>query len=316
MIVCRSLKEIPADLPFPVVTIGNFDGVHLGHKAIFRRIKEAAAANKGVSVVVTFLPHPLRVVASRKSLRLITTYREKETLIAASAIDYLIIIPFTSDFASMTAEDFVKNILVERLGVNLLVIGYDYSFGNNREGNVDLLKELGHKYSFAVEVLSPIGSKEMVYSSSSIRKMIADGDVKGSVPLLGRYFSLSGTVVHGHHRGKGLGFPTANIETEKELIPKEGVYAVKVKIGEIFCDGACNIGSNPTFNDDKLSIEVNIFDFTKDLYGREITLYFIERLREERSFPSPAELRKAISDDVARCRTLLQGIASDDMKLQ
>jgi riboflavin kinase/FMN adenylyltransferase len=256
MKIYRSLEDIRAHFPLAVATIGNFDGVHLGHREIFRKIKEEAAKLGGASVVITFVPHPLKVVPAGKNLRLINTCAEKETLIEASGIDYLVAIPFTPEFAALSAEEFIRVVLVEKIGIRRLVIGYDYRFGRGREGNVDLLQRLGEQFGFTVEVLDPIGNGHLTFSSTLIRTMIADGDVKGVVSLLGRHFSVAGRVVHGHNRGAGLGFPTANLETEKELIPKPGVYAVKVKIDAVTYDGACNIGDNPTFDDGVQSFEV------------------------------------------------------------
>ena len=305
MIIFRKLDEIEGKLPNAVVTIGNFDGVHLGHREIFRRVRKAAADQGGVSVVITFVPHPLKLLPSRKNLRLITTYAEKESLIEASGVDYLLVIPFTHEFASISATDFVREVLVGRVGMKKLIIGYDYAFGRNREGSVALLRQLGKDLEFEVEVLEPIGDGETIYSSTRIREMIGQGSVREVVSLLGRHFSISGRVVHGHHRGKGLGFPTANLETDNELIPKSGVYAVKVNVGGTIYDGACNIGSNPTFEDKGNSIEVFIFDFCGEIYGRDLRLFFIERIRDERRFPDAAALQKAIQSDVSQCREIL-----------
>jgi riboflavin kinase/FMN adenylyltransferase len=305
MLVYRSLDQIASPLTNPVVTIGNFDGVHLGHREIFRKLKKAAAAIDGVSVVVTFDPHPLKVISATKTVTLINTLEEKITLIDASGIDFLVIIPFDASFAAISAADFVERILVQTIGLRHLIIGYDYAFGKNREGDVLLLRRLGEQFSFTVEELQPIAAGETIYSSSLIRKMITDGAVAEVVRFLGRNFSLAGRVVHGHNRGKSLGFPTANIVTDKELLPADGVYAVKVKLADQLYDGACNIGKNPTFAVDSRSIEVFIFDFAAELYGQDIRVYFIERLRGEERFASPQLLAEAISRDVARCREIL-----------
>jgi riboflavin kinase/FMN adenylyltransferase len=309
MIIFRNLSDLEGKLADAVVTIGNFDGVHLGHREIFRRVKESARESGGVSVVITFVPHPLKLLPSRKHIRLITTYKEKEALIGASGIDYLVIIPFTEEFAGISAIDFVTKILIAQVGMRRLVIGYDYAFGRNREGNVTLMRRLGNELSFEVEVLEPIGAPGIVYSSSRIRAMIGEGHVKEVVSLLGRHFFLDGTIVHGHHRGKVLGFPTANLATDNELIPLSGVYAVKVDIGGRLHDGACNIGTNPTFGDDASAIEVFVFDFDGDLYGSALRVYFIERIRDERRFPDAAALKAAIQADVARCRDILRQTA-------
>jgi riboflavin kinase/FMN adenylyltransferase len=305
MEIIRNLSHLRA-LRNPVATIGNFDGVHLGHRQIFRQLKKAAADLGGVSVVITFAPHPLKVLPSRKKLCLISTYEEKELLLDASGIDYLVVIPFTKHFAALTAKEFVSDILVRKLGIKKLIIGYDYAFGRNREGNIGLLRQLGIEYGFAVEVLEPIWDGKTIFSSTNIRKMIRDGNVRGVVALLGRQFSIQGKVIHGHNRGRALGFPTANIQTDKELIPKCGVYAVKVKIDQNMYDGACNIGPNPTFDDEAISIEVFIFDFAGDLYGLKLHLFFIERIRDEMKFPDIATLQSAIERDVACCREALR----------
>ena len=306
MVIFNSVSEIREKLRHPAVTIGNFDGVHLGHREIFRRVRELAREQDGVSVVITFVPHPLQVIAPERGVKLITTAKEKESLIEASGIDYLLEIPFDMDFASISAADFVERVLVGAIGVERLVIGYDYAFGRGREGNVTLLRELGERFSYSVELLQPISNGATVYSSTAVRNMVMEGDVKGVVSVLGRHYGVTGTVVHGHRRGRGLGFPTANLETDKDLLPAAGVYAVKVRVGGALLDGACNIGTNPTFGNEKLSLEVFLFDFDGDLYGREVTVFFFERLRAEMRFADLRALKDAIAADVARCRVILK----------
>jgi len=305
MIVYRSIEQIKAPLHNPVVTIGNFDGVHLGHREIFRKLNRAAKEIGGVSVVITFDPHPLKVLPSNRSLALINTVDEKINLIEASGVDYLLIIKFDPDFAAISATEFIESILVGRIGLKRLIIGYDYAFGKGREGDIALLRKLGNKHFFAVEELPPISDGSINYSSSLVRKMIADGAVADVIHYLGRNFSIAGRVIHGTDRGKSLGFPTANIATDKELLPADGVYAVKVKIDGALYDAACNIGFNPTFALAKKSIEVFIFDLDEDLYDKEIRVYFFERLRAEKRFDSADELVFAIAADVARCREVL-----------
>jgi riboflavin kinase/FMN adenylyltransferase len=305
MEIIRDLADIKA-LKNPVVTIGNFDGVHMGHRQIFQKLKQAAADLHGESVVITFAPHPLKVLPSGKDLRLISTYEEKELLLEASGIDYLVVIPFTEQFAALTARKFVSEILVGSIGIKKLIVGYDYAFGRKREGNIRLLRQLGKEYGFAVETLEPIWDGKTIFSSTNIRKMIEEGNVRDVVAPLGRHFSIVGKVVHGHHRGKLLGFPTANLHTEKELIPKNGVYAVKVKIDQEMYNGACNIGPNPTFSGVAIAIEIFIFDFTGDLYEKEMRVYFIQRIRDEMKFPDATALQTAIEADVALCREILK----------
>ena len=308
MLVIRSIGEIPAALPATVATIGNFDGVHRGHREIFTRVRNAATESGGVSVVITFEPHPLTVIPSRKKINLITTAAEKERLIGDAGIDYLLVIPFTPEFSRLAAREFVSQVLVERLGVKRLIIGYDYAFGRNREGGIELLAELGREYGFALDVLPPIGEGEHIFSSSEIRRLVWDGAVDRVVPLLGRHFSLGGRVVRGHGRGKGLGFPTANVVTDHELFPADGVYAVKVRVRTGLYDGACNIGTKPTFGGEERTIEVYLFDFNGNLYDQTLRLFFVERLRGEEMYPDGAALGRAIDADVLRCRRILQGI--------
>lgn len=305
MFIFKSLSDIKEKLRHPVVTIGNFDGVHLGHREIFRRVREQAAERGGVSVVVTFNPHPLKVVFSDKVLRLITTCREKRALIESAGIDYLLEIPFDKAFAAIPAAEFVERVLVQAVGVEHLVIGYDYAFGRGREGNVGLLKEMGERYGFSVDVLEPISNDDTVYSSTAVRKMVVEGEVEQVVNVLGRHYAVTGKVVHGHRRGHALGFPTANLQPEKDLLPAPGVYAVKVCLGDRLLDGACNIGTNPTFGNDEVSVEVFLLDFNGDLYGSRLTLFFIERVREERRFDGVEALKAAITADVERCRAIL-----------
>lgn len=305
MQIYRSLDDLSVRTRPAAVTVGNFDGIHLGHREMFRRLISRADDFGGDSVVVTFRPHPLKVLKPEFPLKLINTYSEKETLIEASGVHTLLVIPFDREFAAITPEEFVEQVLVKKLAMKHLIVGYDYGFGRDRRGNASLLRTLGEEFGYTLELLEPIGKDGIVYSSTAVRRTIEAGDVSGVVSLLGRHFSLAGSVVHGHHRGKGLGFPTANICTEKELLPKDGVYAVKVRVGEQLLDGACNVGTNPTFGDVSCAIEVFILDHESELYGKEVRLYFIERIRDERKFSGKDELSSAIADDVARCREIL-----------
>jgi len=311
MIIIRKIDDIPENLPDPVATIGNFDGVHRGHCEIFRRVRQAARDRNGVSVAITFFPHPLKVLAPAKSFKLITTYSQKEALIESSGIDYLVSIPFSREFAGISAGEFVREILVDRIGMKKIIIGYDYAFGRKRQGDVHLLRKMGMQFGFEVEMLEQIGDGETPFSSSMIRSLIENGDVKGAVPLLGRFFSIGGPVVSGLQRGKVLGFATANVVPEEELLPKPGVYAVKVEYSGTIYGGACNIGFNPTFKNGELTVEAHILDFEEDIYGRELRIHFIERIRDERKFSDVGDLKKAIEKDVAACREILTGVTLD-----
>jgi riboflavin kinase / FMN adenylyltransferase len=306
MIIFKSISDIKEKLRHPAVTIGNFDGVHLGHREIFRRVRELAHAAGGVSVVVTFVPHPLQVLSPGTGVKLITSPREKESLIEASGIDYLLEIPFDAAFAGLSAREFVERILVGAIGMEQLVVGYDYAFGRGREGDLPLLRTLGEQFGYSVELLPPITNGSTVYSSTKVRHLVSEGDLKGVVAILGRHFCLTGTVVHGEHRGRGLGYPTANLDTDEGLLPAAGVYAVKVRVGATLYDGACNIGMNPTFGNLRLTLEVFLFDFAGDLYGREVSVFFIDRLRGEERFTDLEALKAAIAADVERCREILR----------
>lgn len=308
MRIFRDLNELVAPLPNAVVTIGNFDGVHLGHREIFRRVVRKARELGGTSVVLTFVPHPLKVLAPESAPPLINTYAEKERLIEASCIDVLICVPFTRDTAELTATRFVEEVLVNKIGVRHLVVGYDYAFGRGREGDVAFLQQKGEALGFTVEALGPIMSGGEVYSSTRIRQLLAAGEVAQVVGLLGRHFNLEGEVVHGAKRGAQLGFPTANLRTDKEILPRPGVYAVKVRRGELVLDGVASIGRNPTFGAGELTVEVHLLDFHERLYGETLRLYFVERLRDERRFPTPSALVRAIEADIARARQILTGV--------
>ncbi|HKK00682.1 MAG TPA: bifunctional riboflavin kinase/FAD synthetase [Desulfuromonadales bacterium] len=305
MRIIRNFSELTAPLPGAVATIGNFDGVHLGHREIFRSVVRKAHAIDGTSVVLTFAPHPLKVLAPERAPRLINTYAEKERLIKASCIDVLISIPFTREVASIPATRFVEEILVGRIGIKHLIIGYDYAFGRNREGNADFLIRMGARLGFSVDVLPPITQQGEIYSSTRIRRFLAEGKVAEVVDLLGRHFTLEGKVIHGAKRGAGLGFPTANLETDKEILPCPGVYAVKVKRGDDLLDGVVNIGTNPTFGCSGVSVEVHLLDFHEGIYGETLRLYFVARLRGEQRFAGPEALASAIDADVERARKIL-----------
>ncbi|ORJ59132.1 bifunctional riboflavin kinase/FAD synthetase [Geothermobacter hydrogeniphilus] len=305
MRIIRQLDECCPPLERGVVTIGNFDGVHLGHREIFRRVVRRARELNGLATVLTFVPHPLKVLTPERAPRLLNTYAEKERLIAASCIDVLAAIPFDREMAEMSPEAFVGEILVGRLGICHLIVGYDYAFGRNREGDVDFLRRAGKQAGFSVEMLEPIRRGEEVFSSTLVRRRLAAGDVAGAVALLGRHFNLEGRVIHGASRGRSLGFPTANLLTDKEVLPRPGVYAVKVRLDEQIFDGVMNIGFNPTFGTERISLEVHLLDFSADIYDRSLRVYFVERLREEMVFSSVDDLVCQIRRDVDRARQLL-----------
>ena len=308
MDIITNCGELPGEFTSSVVTLGNFDGVHLGHRELFRSLVKTARQFNCSSIVYTFNPHPLKFLAPGKAPLLLNTPAEKQRLIAASHVDYLIETPFTTDFAKMSPENFVTDILLGKLKIKALIVGYDYAFGKGRRGDTDFLKACGEKYGFHVQVLQPVGDDGLPYSSTLIRQMIAAGDVSGVVRLLGRQYNLEGVVVHGDQRGRTLGFPTANLETEKEQLPVPGVYAVKVRHNLQEYGGVVNIGRRPTFDVEGSTIEVYLLDFTGELYGQKLRIYFVERLRDEQKFASVEALVATIEMDVVRARQILQTI--------
>ncbi len=230
-----------------IVTIGNFDGVHRGHAEIFAHLKRQSVERDLPSVVVTFEPHPLKILAPESAPSLITTFEQKAALIAESGIDYLVVVPFSKELSQLSATDFVLNILCTPLGMRHIIIGHDYAFGRNREGNFQTLESLGARHGFTLEDLPPVGEDGIIFSSSLVRSAVVGGDMAAASRILGRYFQISGTVVHGREIGHALGFPTANIATPNELFPPDGVYAVMALVDAQLVKGACNIGCNPTF---------------------------------------------------------------------
>ncbi len=301
------IDNVRKPLRNPVLTIGNFDGVHCGHQALFEKVKEWARKYDGESVVVTFFPHPLQVLSPGNGPPFITSHERKLELIEAAGIDTTIVIPFSRDFARISAQDFVKELLVDRLGARVIIVGHDYRFGQGREGNIDFLKDMGAKHGFEVDLVSGIDIDGIVVSSTAIRRMIQDGDIHAAEKLLGRCFEITGPVVSGRSRGgRLLGFPTANIRLPGLAAPKNGIYAVEILIdGEVY-GGAANLGYNPTFGDTELSLEAHIFDFNQNIYGKTITVRFIERLRDEKRFSGPEELAAQIGKDVEKAKAILR----------
>jgi riboflavin kinase/FMN adenylyltransferase len=292
----------------PAVTLGNFDGVHLGHLKIFQRLAERAKEIGGQSVVYTFQPHPFKVIHPDREFALLTSYEERARLIEASGVDVLICAPFDSGFARQSAEEFVERVLHDAIGAKVVLVGYDYAFGRGREGNIGLLKSMGERLGFEVEVISPVMMDGEVVSSSRIREAIKEGDITLANKMLGREYTLCGRVIRGHGRGKSLGYPTANILLQNELKPKSGVYAVRVTVPayERPLGGVANLGTNPTFGEKSLSFEVHIFDFSSDIYGEQVKVSLVERLRDEIRFPTVDHLVEQIRKDEEQARQLLE----------
>jgi riboflavin kinase / FMN adenylyltransferase len=305
--IIHDLAELQSPLRKPVLTIGNFDGVHRGHLALFERVKIRARAIGGVSVVMTFQPHPIKIMKPDKAPLLITPTEQKLALIAQAAIHTIFCLKFDATFAGISAEDFVRDILVDKIGVKELVVGYDYTFGHNRTGDIELLCGMGKSLGFQVHVVQPVLMGKRVVSSTSIRDLIRAGELAEAKKLLGRDYQICGTVVKGKNRGgRLLGFPTANLELVDELTPKEGVYAVKVLIEDRLYNGVTNIGHNPTFGQGPLSIETHILDYSGDLLGQTIRVNFIHRLRAEKTYKSIEELARQIHLDIKVAREILE----------
>jgi len=294
-----SLADIPQPFNYACVTIGNFDGVHLGHQLLFSEVVKSAHRQGGTSVVVTFDPHPLKVLRP-DSIRLISTTQQKIELIEKAGIDVLLVIPFDRNFAATTAEDFVEDVLVRTIGVKELVVGYDYAFGRGRQGNIEFLQTKGQEKGFPVTVVEAHYERGMLVSSTKIREFVAMGRMRDVRTLLGRYYQIRGEVQRGKQRGgRVVGFPTANLRiSEEDLCPKRGVYVTQVISKGKCYGGVSNIGYNPTFGENRLVAETHIFDFKDDIYGKPIRINLLRHLRAERKFSGPEELAGQIRQDI------------------
>lgn len=275
-----------------IVTIGTFDGIHVGHQKILKNLIRTANNEGKKSVLLTFFPHPRMVLQKENKILLLNTIKEKSGLLEKMGLDYLIIHPFSREFSRLTALDFVRDILVNKLNTSMLIIGYDHHFGKNREGNIHQLKEYSLLYDFKVEEIPAQDIDDVSVSSTKIRTALKDGNLKTANNYLGYHYMLNGTVVSGKKLGGTIGFPTANIEIKEpyKLIPKTGVYIIRTYINTILYTGMMNIGFNPTVLGKHQTIEAHLFDFNEDLYGKEITIEFIYFLREEHKFESVEEL--------------------------
>lgn len=303
------LEEIEQPFKNAAITIGNFDGVHIGHQALFHEVVERAEAISGTSVAMTFEPHPLTVLTQNGRPPLITLYEQKKELIEKTGIDVLITIPFTKEFAEVTAKTFVKEILIETIGMKVLVVGGDYAFGKNREGNTQYLQKAAETYGFHLIVSPWVDTPNDLadrISSTRIRELVEQGDVERAKNLLGRYYQIRGQVETGRDRGgKILGIPTANIALQDELTPKMGVYAVMVNYKDRLLKGVANIGFSPTFSDGQYTVEVHILDFNENIYGEHIRVNFISRIRDEKKFSGLEELQNQIHADIQYAQEIL-----------
>lgn len=305
LIFTNEEKQIPR-MPSLCLTLGIYDGVHLGHQKIIRRVVERAKEIGGMSCVVTFDPHPREVLIPDTAPDLLTSTKKKIELLKALGLDAVCLIRFTREFAQVEARKFVKDFLINTLRTRAIVEGYDWRFGKGRKGDVELLREIGKDNGYEVEQVDGVVIDGQIVSSTLIREMVLEGDLDKAAAYLGREYSITGDIVEGSRMGREIGFPTANIEPHHEAIPPNGIYAVRVDVAGERKNGTLNIGVRPTVTEEKKrTIEVHIMDFYRDIYNEEIEVTFVERLRDEKKFPSVEALTDQIKKDVEKARRVL-----------
>jgi riboflavin kinase/FMN adenylyltransferase len=303
--IFHSTQEFIAEKKGSIITIGTFDGVHIGHQEILKNL--ISQSKKKNSVILTFFPHPRMVLQKGGDLKLLTTLQEKTDLLEKTGLDYLVIEPFTKEFSRLTALDFVRNTLIQQLKLKKLIIGYDHQFGRNREGNLEQLKEYGAIYNFKVEEIPAQDIKDIAVSSTKIRKALTEGDIEKANNYLGYEYLLTGTVVHGRGLGKQYNYPTLNIHIKEayKLIPKAGVYIIKTNFNNQNLFGIMNIGNRPTVDGKNQTIEVHLLDFDADIYGENIQVQLTYRLRDEQKFDTIDHLFTQIKEDEKQARKLI-----------
>ena len=289
----------------PVVALGNFDGVHVGHQTILKTALDRARAIGGTAFALTFDPLPAKVLAPERAPRLILTSDDKAELLRVSGLDGVIVLAFTLALSQVTPEGFARDYLRGRIGARAVVVGHNVSFGHNREGNAAVMQDLGRKFGFDAIVVGPVKVGDAEVSSTSVREAIVAGELRRAAEMLGRNHFLSGPVVHGRERGRTIGFPTANIQCRTECIPPDGVYATRIVLADGAYPSITNIGMRPTFAEPERTFEAHIFDFDRDIYGDEVKLELIERIRPERKFNSGQELATQIAADLKRAKEIL-----------
>jgi riboflavin kinase/FMN adenylyltransferase len=305
MRIARDLQSVPPDRPSSAVALGIFDGVHLGHRAILGAAVADARARGVPSVACTFEPHPMEVLQPERAPLPITTLDERLTLVAECGVDEAVVLTFTRALAAVEPEAFVKDVLVDRLHALQVVVGFNHRFGRGARGDAALLRELGARLGFGVDVVPPLTVDGVPVSSTAIRTALARGDLDAAARMLGRPYTLPGKVVAGAGRGRTLGFPTANIAPDRPVLVAPGVYACTIDVGGQQRRAVVNIGVRPTFGEEALAVEAYVLDFAGDLYGQTVRLVFVSRVREERRFPSVDALRAQIADDVETARKRL-----------
>ncbi|TNE52147.1 MAG: bifunctional riboflavin kinase/FAD synthetase [Deltaproteobacteria bacterium] len=297
---------LPATQQRTILTIGNFDGVHRGHREIIEKVQANAQTHQLSSLVYTFQPHPLKVLVPKRAPALLNTHIQKREILDAMGIDILVEEPFNRDFASLSPEQFVNDVLVERMRAHTIFVGYDFTFGRGGKAGVQKLQELASRVGVEVHEVPPLSFEGIVASSSKVREFVAEGNMEKAQLLLGRPFFLHGQVVQGFQRGRELGFPTANLSTSQEMMPAHGVYACWVDTSQGMFPAVTNVGIRPTFHDNSaLSVESHLLDFEGDLYDSILRVHFVGRVRSEQSFSSAQALRKQIELDIGKARAML-----------
>lgn len=307
MKIFDDIPTLRAHLKAPVATVGNFDGLHRGHQAIVATVLDRSRATGGSSLLVTFDPHPLKVLAPERAPRMLATRRQKLALIEAAGIEFLLVLPFTVELAEVPAERFVRGHLAGGLGVREVYVGANFNFGHGREGNADLLVRLCGELGIRAAQVGEVRCLGSLVSSSRIRRAIQAGEVELARELLGRPYVLEGAVIHGESRGAALGFPTANLATENELVPQDGVYVSEAVIDGAVHPAVTNIGGRPTFAGASFAVESHFLDSPGDLYGRPLEVRFLARLRPELKFDSPRALVDQVRRDIQRARDYFSG---------
>ena len=304
-IIKNNITKIPKS-DFNIATIGSFDGIHIGHKKILQTLTKIAKKNNGKSILITFWPHPRYVLKKNNDFKLLTSLDEKIKLFEKNKIDILYIVDFSLKFSKISANKFIENILLEKLKINCLLIGYNNNFGKNREGNIRYLEENNKKFDIDIISIPKQSVDKISISSTKIREYLNNGKINSANRLLGRKYSINGKVVRGNGIGRKINFPTANIEIDepKKLLPKSGVYAVEVILNRKIYLGMLNIGYNPTIKNEKKSIEVNIFKFSEDIYNNKISINFIRRIRNEKKFKNLNELKKQLIIDKKKVKSI------------
>lgn len=300
------------------LTVGTFDGVHAGHRVLINTVLRLAHESSGRSVIVTFDPHPREIInPGQAGIKLLSSLKERKELLSDLGIDEMVVIPFDRDFSLMTSEQFVKQVIWDKIGVQHFVIGYDHHFGRDRKGTIETVNRLGNELGFLSHVVSKQEVGDKTVSSTAVRKAIQDdGDMSQAAKFLERFYILNGTVIHGDKRGKALGFPTANIQPDNpaKIIPKNGVYAVWIRIDGEYQKGMMNIGMRPTFEGASYSLEVHILEFDMNIYGKEVQIQFVSRIRDEKTFSGPDELKEQLSADKKTTNKLLNNNSPDIAK--